>query len=250
MRVTNNRAKHYECRNFEKIAYIWTTNDRTMALDPNKTDAILGEAIKELLTDAGVETPILGSALSDQNKIDSIRDDFAHIMQTLGLDMTDDSLKDTPGRIAKMFVREIFWGLDYRNFPKCTTIENKMTYDSMIVERNIKVTSNCEHHFVPIIGAATVAYIPNDRILGLSKLNRVVEFFSRRPQVQERLTEQIHMTLTHILNTESVAVVIKAEHLCVKSRGVEDVNCDTVTSKLGGAFMQGTTRSEFMNMLW
>ena len=216
-----------------------------------KTDRNLGEKVREYLIEKGVETPIRKdkSYLEDEAKLELIGNHFNGIMTTLGLNLEDDSLKDTPGRIAKMFVREIFWGLDYRNFPKCTTIENKMTYDSMIVERNIKVTSNCEHHFVPIIGSATVAYIPNDRILGLSKLNRVVEFFARRPQVQERLTAQIMETLKFVLGTEDVAVVIEADHYCVISRGVEDQNSDTISSALSGKFLEPAVRAEFFSLI-
>ena len=220
-----------------------------MALDCNKTDEQLGIEIGELLSEAGVETPCIKSEFSEKEKIEMIQADFAHIMLTLGLALSDDSLHETPRRVAKMFVREIFWGLDYKNFPKCTTISNKMAYDSMVVERHIKVTSNCEHHFVPILGEATVAYIPNGRILGLSKMNRVVEFFSRRPQVQERLAEQIYLALSYILGTPSVAVIIKAEHLCVRTRGVEDYNSDTITSKLGGAFDESSTRAELMQLI-
>jgi len=161
--------------------------------------------------------------------------------------MDDDSLQDTPNRVAKMFVNEIFWGLDYKAFPKCTTIDNKMHYDEMVVERGINVQSNCEHHFVVIDGVATVGYIPNKTVLGLSKMNRIVEYFSKRPQVQERLTEQIFYSLQYILDTDDVAVVINAQHFCVKSRGVEDVGSSTVTSRMGGAFKDNAiTRSEFM----
>jgi GTP cyclohydrolase I len=146
-----------------------------------------------------------------------------------------------------MYVDEIFFGLDWRNFPKCTTVENKMGYSSMVIERNINVQSNCEHHFVIIDGRAHVAYIPKKKVLGLSKINRIVEYFSKRPQIQERLTEQIFYALSYILETEDIAVLIHAKHYCVKSRGVEDVNSDTVTSKLGGVFLTNSaTRSEFM----
>ena len=157
---------------------------------------------------------------------------------------------DTPRRVAKMFVDEIFWGLDYDAFPKCTCVDNKMAYDEMVVERNINVMSNCEHHFVVIDGLATVGYIPKDRVLGLSKLNRVVEYFSKRPQIQERLTEQVYHALSYILGTEDIGVIIDAEHYCVKSRGVEDVGSSTVTSKLGGAYKHDpTVRAEFMQIV-
>ena len=167
-------------------------------------------------------------------------------MHTLGLDLSDDSLIETPKRVAKMYVNEIFWGLDFEAFPKCTTVDNKMKYDEMVVERNINVQSNCEHHFVVIDGLATVAYVPKQKVLGLSKINRVVEYFSKRPQIQERLTEQIFHALQFILETEDVAVMIDAQHFCVKSRGVEDAGSSTITSKLGGGFKSDpAARAEF-----
>ncbi len=169
-------------------------------------------------------------------------------MLALGLNMHDDSLKDTPKRVAKMYVKEIFNGLDYSNFPKCTTVENKMKYDEMVCVDKINVQSNCEHHFVIIDGLAKVAYIPNEKVLGLSKINRIVEFFSKRPQIQERLTEQIHHALVFILGTEDVAVQIKATHFCVKARGVEDTSSLTTTSKLGGMFRRNEVRNEFFNL--
>lgn len=216
-------------------------------LDRTKTDAKLGEKIHSLLIEEGVETPMqeLSSATYD-DKYNSIRDDFRNIMKTLGLDLSDDSLERTPDRIAKMYLNEVFWGLDYSNFPKVTTIKNKMQYSSMLIERNISVKSQCEHHFLPFIGNAFVAYIPDRYIIGLSKINRIVEFFSRRPQVQERLTEQVFYTLMEVLHTDDVAVCIKSEHTCVKLRGVEDTNSDTLTTRLGGAFMDDSAlRNEF-----
>jgi GTP cyclohydrolase I len=174
---------------------------------------------------------------------------MAEVMKTLGLDLSDDSLAETPKRVAKMYVNEIFWGLDYDAFPKCTTVENKMRYNEMVVERNVSVQSNCEHHFVVIDGLATVAYVPKTRVLGLSKINRIVEYFSKRPQIQERLTEQIFYALQYILDTEDVAVMIDAQHYCVKSRGVEDTGSSTVTSKLGGGFKtDAAARSEFLSI--
>jgi GTP cyclohydrolase I len=200
----------------------------------------------------GVETPInvLQRNIDRKEKIDIIEGHFQQIMETLGLDLNDDSLIETPKRVAKMYVNEIFWGLDYEAFPKCTTVENKMKYDEMVVERNINVQSNCEHHFVIIDGVATVAYIPNNKVLGLSKINRVVEYFSKRPQIQERLTEQVYHALQYILDTDNIAVVVHASHYCVKSRGVEDTGSSTVTSKLGGVFKADpSVRSEFMRMV-
>jgi GTP cyclohydrolase I len=171
-------------------------------------------------------------------------------MRVMGLDLSDDSLVDTPKRVAKMYVNEIFWGLDYEAFPKCTTVDNKMKYDEMVIERNVNVQSNCEHHFVVIDGLATVGYIPKQKVLGLSKINRIVEYFSKRPQIQERLTEQIYHALQFILDTDNIAVVIDAQHYCVKSRGVEDVGSSTVTSKLGGCFKtEPSVRAEFMNIV-
>lgn len=215
-----------------------------MALDKTKTDPKLGEEIHECLTDVKVETPMSGISLPD-NKREIIESSICKIMETLGLDLNDDSLIETPKRVAKMYLNEIFWGLDYKNFPKITTVENKMQYDNMLLERHIKVMSVCEHHLIPIMGEAFIAYIPHDKVIGLSKLNRIVEFFSRRPQVQERLVAQIFHALCYILGTNDVAVVIKAEHTCVKLRGVEDINSDTITSKLGGAFFNGHLRNEF-----
>lgn len=220
-----------------------------MSFNKTKTDPELGKRIREALINAGVETPLEENGLSRTEKIEVIEQKFYDIMRALGLDMDDDSLRDTPKRIAKMYVSEIFWGLDDEAFPKCTAVENKMGYDEMVVERNVSVQSNCEHHFVVIDGHATVAYIPRGKVIGLSKINRVVEYFSKRPQIQERLTEQIYHALAHILETEDVAVVIDAQHYCVKSRGVEDTASSTVTSKLGGAFKEDPlTRNEFMQI--
>lgn len=217
-----------------------------MALDRTKTDVVLGTKVHDYLLDMGVETPMVKTETLYNEKFALIKELFTGIMQTLGLDLRDDSLCETPRRIAKMYLNEIFWGLDYGNFPKITTIENKMQYENMLLERHIKVSSTCEHHFIPMMGEAFIAYLPDKKVIGLSKINRIVEFFSRRPQVQERLTEQIFHTLCYILETEDVAVLIKAEHTCVKLRGVEDVNSDTVTSRLGGKFLEGAAlRNEF-----
>jgi GTP cyclohydrolase I len=197
-----------------------------------------------------VETPTVPNDLSDADKTNAIEHHFRGIMEALGLDLTDDSLIDSPRRVAKMFVSEIFWGLDYDNFPKCTAVENKMRYDEMVVERNISVMSSCEHHFVVIDGNATVAYIPGQHVLGLSKLNRIVEYFAKRPQIQERLTEQIYFALQYILGTDDIAVVVDAIHYCVRSRGVEDHGSSTVTSKLGGRFRTDPAlRAEFMSIV-
>jgi len=197
----------------------------------------------------GVETPTSNHPLGQmdrKSKIAVLETHFKEILEVLGLDLSDDSLSETPLRIAKMYINEIFWGLDYEAFPKCTTVDNKMKYNEMVVERNVSVQSNCEHHFVIIDGLATVAYVPKDKVLGLSKINRIVEYFSKRPQIQERLTEQIFHTLQFILDTEDVAVMIDAQHYCVKSRGVEDTGSSTVTSRLGGGFKNDpAVRNEF-----
>lgn len=221
-----------------------------MSYNKTKSDPQLGLEIHKHLVLRGVETPTVENSLSRTDKIDIIETKFRDIMTTLGLDLTDDSLIDTPKRVAKMFVQEMFWGLDYETFPKCTTVENKMNYNEMVVERNVNVQSNCEHHFVIIDGVATVGYIPNKKVLGLSKINRIVEYFSKRPQIQERLTEQIYYALEYILETENIAVVINAKHYCVAARGVEDTNSTTITSKLGGCFKEDpAARAEFMRLV-
>ncbi len=188
-------------------------------------------------------------ALTNEEKIDSIKDDVRHIMETLGLDLTDDSLKGTPNRVAKMFVKEIFSGLDPKNKPSASTFDNKYKYGEMLVEKNITVYSTCEHHLLPIVGRAHVAYISNGTVVGLSKMNRIVDYFSNRPQVQERLTIQIVKELQEVLNTQDVACVIDAKHLCVNSRGIRDVDSSTVTSEFGGKFKETETRREFLDYI-
>ena len=223
-----------------------------MSLQKNKCDAELGYKIEEFLREKGVHTPTLIDPLlkKDEYKIKKIEKYFTIVMETLGLDLTDDSLMDTPKRVAKMYVNEIFWGLKPENFPKCTVIQNKMSYEEMVIERDITMMSNCEHHFVTIDGKAHIAYIPKDKVLGLSKLNRIVEYFSRRPQVQERIAEQVYWALVYILGTEDVAVVIDGVHYCVKSRGVEDHSSSTITAKLGGCFRnEPEARAEFMSLI-
>lgn len=218
-----------------------------MSFNKTKADPELGLKVHEHLVKMGVETPTKTNGLSRTDKIEIIEAKFNDIMNALGLDLTDDSLIETPKRVAKMMVGEIFWGLDYEAFPKCTTVDNKMHYNEMVVERNVSVQSNCEHHFVVIDGLATVAYVPKQKVLGLSKINRIVEYFSKRPQIQERLTEQIFHTLQYILETEDVAVLIDAQHYCVKSRGVEDTGSSTVTVRLGGGFKTDpAARQEFL----
>lgn len=220
-----------------------------MSFNKNKCDPELGRRVHEHLVNMGVETPTIENNLSRTDKIEIIERKFKDIMETLGLDLSDDSLIETPKRVAKMYVGEIFWGLDYEAFPKCTTVDNKMKYNEMVVERNVNVQSNCEHHFVIIDGLATVAYVPNEKVLGLSKINRIVEYFSKRPQIQERLTEQVFHALRFILETEDVAVMIDAQHYCVKSRGVEDTGSSTVTVRLGGGFKNdAAARAEFLSI--
>ena len=220
-----------------------------MSYNKTKTDPELGQKVHEHLVKMGVETPTVPNKLIRTDKIHIIEGHFKSIMETMGLDLSDDSLIETPKRVAKMYVNEIFWGLDYDAFPKCTAVDNKMKYNEMVCERNINVQSNCEHHFVVIDGLATVAYVPNQKVLGLSKINRIVEYFSKRPQIQERLTEQVFHALQYILETEDVAVMIDAQHYCVKSRGVEDTGSSTVTSKLGGGFKSDpAARAEFYQL--
>ena len=195
-----------------------------------------------------IETPMREDAflLSDEEKIAQIEDKVRDIMNIMGLDLTDDSLQGTPHRVAKMYVKEIFSGLNPANKPAVKLFENKYQYKEMLVERNITFYSNCEHHFVPIIGKAHVAYISNGKVIGLSKLNRIVQFFAKRPQVQERLTIQIAEELKRVMETDDVAVLIDAVHLCVSSRGVQDFNSATVTSSYSGAFNNEATRNEFL----
>ena len=205
-----------------------------------KNDPSLGKEVHAYLVKQGLETPMTDQVKqSAEKKIAAITDSFSDIMIELGLDTTDDSLMDTPKRVAKMYVNEIFYGLNYDYFPKCTAIENKMkTNGSFLLEKNINVQSNCEHHFVVIDGLATVAYIADKKLLGLSKLNRIVQFFAKRPQVQERLTEQIRATIQYVAQTDDVAVYVDAKHWCVKSRGIQDQTSSTVTLSVGGVFAE------------
>lgn len=197
------------------------------------------------------DTPMREGAfdLSDKEKIDHIEKHFREILHTLGLDLTDDSLQGTPRRVAKMFVQEIFKGLNPASEPAITLFENKFGYHQMLIEKNIKVQTFCEHHFLPIQGVAHVAYIPNGYVIGLSKLNRVVEYFSKRPQVQERLTVQIANHLRTVLKTDDVAVYIDAKHMCVEMRGVEHSGCSTVTSDFSGAFLEEATKTQFLQSI-
>lgn len=195
-----------------------------------------------------IDTPMKADAfkLSDDEKMKKIEFHFKEIMETLGLDLTDDSLKGTPERVAKMYVKEIFSGLDPANKPKIALFENRYQYNQMLVEKEITFYSNCEHHFVPIFGKAHVAYISNGKVIGLSKLNRIVQYYAKRPQVQERFTMQIAKELQTVLQTEDVAVIIDAKHLCVSSRGIQDNSAATITSFYGGKFANETTKQEFL----
>jgi GTP cyclohydrolase I len=208
-----------------------------------KTEHEIGHILSKVTA-----TPYAANGLSAEQKIDRIAGHFTEILKTLGMDLSNDSLRDSPKRIAKMYVNEIFKGLDESNFPRITTIDNGMKYDQMLMVRDISVISTCEHHFATIDGKATVAYIPNQDVIGLSKINRIVDFFSRRPQVQERLTKQIAECLEAVLQTENVAVHINAKHYCVISRGIEDHSSSTITSDLRGAFRNDPrTRAEFLD---
>ncbi|QTD38531.1 GTP cyclohydrolase I FolE [Polaribacter batillariae] len=199
----------------------------------------------------GLETPMKPNAfeISDEEKKEKIAHLFSEIMDVMGLDLTDDSLQGTPKRVAKMYIEEIFSGLNPANKPKVALFDNKYQYNQMLVEKNITFYSNCEHHFVPIIGKAHVAYISSGKVIGLSKLNRIVQYYAKRPQVQERLTNQIAEELKAILNTEDVAVIIDAKHLCVSSRGIKDDTSSTVTSYFGGKFNNQEKIAELQNTL-
>jgi GTP cyclohydrolase I len=209
------------------------------------------DAIGDNHIGTSAETPMRSDAfkLSADEKIEIIKDDVQHIMETLGLDLSDDSLKGTPNRVAKMFVNEIFGGLDPAKKPKASTFDNKYQYGEMLVEKNITLYSTCEHHFLPIVGRAHVAYISNGTVVGLSKMNRIVDYFAKRPQVQERLTIQIVEELQKVLNTKDVACVIDAKHLCVNSRGIRDIESSTVTSEFGGKFKEKETKREFLDYI-
>ena len=205
------------------------------------------EKVREALLARGLETPMTPSEMNPNQKYNRIKGLLTEVVSTLGLDLTDDSLAETPHRIAKMYVHEIFSGLDYDNFPKISVIENKMSVDEMVKVSDIDLTSTCEHHFITIDGLAEVAYIPENKILGLSKINRIVRFFAQRPQLPERLTQQLLVAIQTLVETENVAVTIKATHYCVKSRGVMDANSETSTTALGGIFKTNPqTRAEFL----
>ena len=209
------------------------------------------EEIGENHVGTSAKTPLRADAfdISDEEKIAKIQESVKDILETLGMDLTDDSLQGTPKRVAKAFVKELFMGLDPKNIPKASTFENTYKYGEMLVEKNIVVYSTCEHHLLPIIGRAHVAYISDGRVIGLSKMNRIVEYFSKRPQVQERLTMQVVQALQEALGTKNVACVIDAKHLCVNSRGIKDIESSTVTAEFGGKFKEKDRKREFLDYL-
>jgi GTP cyclohydrolase I len=209
------------------------------------------EEIGENHVATSAKNPIRPDAfdLSDKEKIAKIEASVKDILHTLGMDLTDDSLQGTPKRVAKAFINEMFMGLDPKNKPKASTFDNNYNYGEMLVEKNIVVYSTCEHHLLPIIGRAHVAYISDGKVIGLSKMNRIVEYFSKRPQVQERLTMQIVQAMQEALGTQDVACVIDAKHLCVNSRGIKDIESSTVTSEFGGKFKEKETKKEFLQYL-
>ena len=198
-----------------------------------------------------LETPLRDDAfvMSDDEKIDRIQDNVKDILLTLGMDLTDDSLRGTPKRVAKMFVKELFGGLHPDRRPSLSTFENKYKYNEMLVEKNITLYSTCEHHLLPIVGKAHVAYISNGSVVGLSKMNRIVDYYAKRPQVQERLNRQIVKELQQVLNTDNVACVIDAKHLCVNSRGIRDISSSTVTGEFGGVFQEESRKNEFLKYI-
>ncbi|MEA5458583.1 GTP cyclohydrolase I FolE [Arcicella sp. LKC2W] len=223
----------------------------TLLVDNNNKIMFTDEEIGDEHIMTSVDTPMREDAfeMSDDEKMAQIEYHFRQIMETLGLDLRDDSLKGTPKRVAKMYVKEIFSGLDPKNMPSVALFDNKYQYNEMLVEKNISFYSNCEHHFVPIFGKAHLAYIANGQVIGLSKLNRIVQHFAKRPQVQERLTMQIAKELQKILGTEDIAIMIDAKHLCVASRGVKDDTSSTITSYYGGKFQDDATKAEFLKYI-
>jgi len=217
----------------------------------NEPEQDLFELIGDNHVGTAIDTPLRPDAfdLSDEDKMEIIEGHFEKIMQTMGLDLTDDSLRGTPHRVAKMYIKEIFSGLNPDNMPKISVFENKYKYSEMLVERDISLNSTCEHHFLPIVGKAHVAYISSGEVIGLSKINRIVDHFARRPQVQERLTVQIVEELKRVLDTEDVAVVIDAKHLCVSSRGIQDESSSTLTASYSGKFKDPSTKEEFLKYI-
>ncbi len=234
------------------------SKDRSSSNGSLNIDSIPHDTMRGVIEEIGddhictsYDTPLREDAfdMSDDKKIEKISDHFRKIMEILGLDLTDDSLNGTPHRVAKMYVKEIFSGLNPDNRPNIKLFENKYKYNEMLIEKDISFFSNCEHHFVPIIGTAHVAYISSGKVIGLSKINRIVQHYAKRPQVQERLTVQILEDLKNTLDTEHVAVVINAAHLCVSMRGIEDATSNTTTSQYSGKFNDQATRDEFLKLI-
>ena len=215
-------------------------------MDKKQIEILVDNHISSIL-----ETPLLSSAFdkTDEEKITNIQHHFKKIMEELGLDLSDDSLSGTPYRFAKMYVKELFYGLNPKNKPKLSVFENKYGYNKMLLEQNITIDSACEHHFLPITGHAHIAYIPKDKVIGLSKINRLVDYFSHRPQVQERLSLQILKELQNTLDTQDVIVMLVAKHLCVSSRGIKDKESFTTTIEYGGCFEEDTKRNEFLKLI-
>ena len=229
-------------------------HQETLLNFPIKGEKLNGFTYDEIGDDhlyTGIETPLIPTAfdISDEEKKEKIANLFSQIMEVMGLDLTDDSLKGTPKRVAKMYIEEIFSGLNPENKPKIALFDNKYKYNQMLVEKNIQFYSNCEHHFVPIFGKVHVAYVSSGKVIGLSKINRIVQYFANRPQVQERLTNQIALELASILETDDIAVIIDAKHLCVASRGIKDNSSATVTSYYGGVFNKPEKIVELQNYL-
>ncbi len=227
------------------------TNNSTEMEQKDKSSSTLIEERGDSHAGSAADTPIRKDAflVDDEEKIDQIEVHFREIMNIIGLDLKDDSLQGTPRRVAKMYVKEIFGGLNPKQKPAITLFKNQYNYRQMLVEKNIPLHSTCEHHFQPIIGKAHIAYVPNGNVIGLSKLNRIVEYYARRPQVQERLTVQIANELKQVLKTEDVAVYIEAAHMCVEARGVKHSGCSTSTAEYCGKFLNETTRREFLDGL-
>lgn len=237
---------------FKSVNGNGAVNGRHNGKHHNGQDALTNwEEMGELHAGSSAETPLRKDAfmLSDDEKVNIIEEKFREILETLGMDLTDDSLQGTPRRVAKMYVKEIFYGLNPANMPKISVFDNKFKYDEMLVEKEIQVQSFCEHHFLPIVGRAHVGYISNGVVIGLSKINRIVDYFARRPQVQERLTVQIASELKKALQTEDIAVVIDAKHMCVSCRGIQDDHSTTVTAEYSGKFIDLATREEFLRYI-
>ncbi len=234
---------------FDEYLFIFALTLFKMKIDKTFDDHI--EEIGDGHVASSSDTPMRDDAfeLSDDEKIERIQSSVYEIMETLGLDLTDDSLKGTPKRVAKMFVKEIFGGLNPGRKPNASTFENKYKYGEMLVEKNITVYSTCEHHLLPIVGKAHIAYISKGNVVGLSKMNRIVDYYAKRPQVQERMTIQIVKELQEVLGTKDVACVVDAKHLCVNSRGIRDIDSSTVTAEFGGRFQESSVKNEFLNYI-